>query len=286
MEYRIIADSCCDSSRQIREELKLELVPLQILLSSDIEFHDTLDLDITDMLDQMKESSTVKTACPSVEDYAKYMYKYDKLFVVTLAHFLSGSYNAAVSARDLVLEEYPNKQIHVFDSLNASAGELNVVLYLHSLVANGLSYDEIIMKTNTYIDSLATLFVLEDLGNMIKNGRINKITEKVASILNIYPVLGKLETHEIRMIAKVRGLASALDRMVQLISKWTSELLDKSIDIVLSHCEALARAETIKEHILLSCPAVRDVLVVPTSGVSSVYANRGGIVVSFQTQSY
>lgn len=282
MEYKIIADSCCDTTGEIREKLKLELVPLKIMLSSDIEYIDTLDLDITDMIDNMKLSSSVKTTCPSIEDYCSFMYKYDNLFVVTLASFLSGSYNAAVAARDLVLEEFPNKQIHVFDSLNACSGELNLVLYINELIKRGYSFKETVNLTQEYIVGLTTLFVLEDLGNMIKNGRMSKITERVASILNIYPVLGNHECNEIKMISKVRGLNNAHERMIELLSKWTENLPDKSISVTMSHCEVAARAEAIKENILFSCKAVNNVIMVPTGGLSAVYANRGGIIISFQ----
>lgn len=283
MKYKIIADSCCDTTRKIREELDLELVPLRIFLSQGKEYIDTLDLDITSMLDDMKLSQSVKTTCPSIDDYLKFMYKYDNIFVITLANFLSGSCSAAIAARDIVLEEFPEKKIHVFDSLNASAGELNLVLYIDSLIKENLSFEEIIEKADRYLDSLATIFVLEDIGNMIKNGRINKITGMVATLLNIYPVLYKLKVKEIHMAAKVRGLNHAFERMIELIAKWTAELQEKSINVTLSHCEALSRAETLREKILISCKAVLDVIITPTSGLSSVYANRGGIIVSFQT---
>jgi len=286
LKFKVIADSCCDTTDKIRQDLELELVPLKILLAQDIEYLDSLDLDVSAMIDEMNQSASVKTACPSIEDYVEYMHRYDNLFIVTIAHFLSGSYNAAIAARELVLEEFPDKTIHVFDSLNASAGELNIVLFINSLISKGLSFEEIIVETNTYINSLVTLFVLEDLSNMIKNGRMSRITERVASILNIYPVLGKRDTNEIRMMAKVRGLSNAFDRMTESVSRWTEELPAESIIVTLSHCDAAVRAATIKENILMSCSAAKDVIIVPTSGVSSVYANRGGIVVSFQTKVY
>ena len=286
MEYKIIADSCCDSSVMIREDINLELVPLKILFSHNKEYTDTLDLDIDGMLDDMKYSASVNTACPSVEDYAQYMYKYDNLFVVTLGSFLSGSYNAAAAARDIVLREHPDKQIYVFDSLNASAGELNIVLFINRLVSKGYSFEQIVKRTETYISTLATFFVLEDLTNMIKNGRMSRIAEKVATLFGIHPVLYKFDVKEIRLAAKVRGLQHAFERIVEYIEKWTNELLEKSVDVILSHCEAEARAELIKERILFTCKAIHDVIVVPTSGLSAVYANRGGIIISFQTVNY
>ena len=283
MAFKLIADSCCDTTAEIREELDLDIVPLRIILASGTEYIDTVDLNVDELLTNMHKSPGVKTACPSIDDYAQLMYKYDECFLITLADFLSGSYNAAVTAKNLVTEEYPNKKIHVFNSLNACAGELKTVLFIHSLIKEGLSFEEIIRRGELFIENLATVFVLEDLSNLIKSGRMSKLTEKVASFLGIFPVLYKLRIREIRMGAKVRGHHNALNKMVKYIVEWTKRLPEKSITIVLSNCEAPHHAETVKNNILSSCPAVSEVLVVPSSGLSSVYANRGGIVISFET---
>lgn len=285
MPYKIIADSGCDTTPEIREELELIIVPLNITLTSgkeQKEYTDTPDLDITAMLDDMKQSVSMKTSCPSVSDYAEHMYEYDECFIITIAGFLSGSYNSAVVARDMVLEEFPDKKIYVFDSLNASAGELRLTLYVHELITAGYSFEEIIDKTEHFIDNMATVLVLEDLGNLIKNGRMSKMAERVASLLNIYPVLYKRKFHEIRMAAKVRGLNGALSRMIEYIDEWTENKQERSLTLTLSHCEARSRALAVRKHILEKCRAVNEVVITPVSGLSAVYANRGGIVISFE----
>lgn len=282
MAIKLIVDSCCDTTAEIRDELNLSIAPLKILLSSGTEYEDTLDLDVHEMLDRMKESSSVKTNCPSVSDYAKYMYDNDACFVVTLAGFLSGSYNSAIAARNMVLEEHPDKKIYVFDSLSASAGELRILLYIKELIDAGLSFEEIIPKTESFIDRMSTMFVLEDLGNMIKSGRMSKLAERVASILNIHPVLYKRRIKEIKMAAKVRGFQNALKKMIHIASEWMATKRPKSLIMTMSHCEASERAQSLKEYVLDICPAIRDVIIAPTSGLSAVYANRGGIVVAFE----
>ncbi len=253
------------------------------MFSNGHEFVDTLDLDIQSMLDEMQQSSSLKTNCPSISDYAKFMYDQDECFVITLASFLSGSYNSAVAARDMVLEEFPSKKIHIFDSLNASAGELLLALYIHELDEAGCSFDEIREKGEAYLQNIATIFVLEDLGNLIKNGRISKIAERVATILSIYPVLYKRKAKEIKIACKVRGHGNALNRMVEYISEWTKGKPQKSLTMTMSHCEASERAKSIKTRILETCEAIKDVIIVPVSGLSAVYANRGGIILSFES---
>ncbi|MCL2539049.1 MAG: DegV family protein [Oscillospiraceae bacterium] len=284
MAYKLIADSGCDTTEEIRERLNLTLVPLRIMLSTGKEFTDTLDLNISDMLDEMNESGGLKTNCPSVTDYAKYMYGEEECLVVTIASFLSGSYNSALAARDMVLEEFPDKKIHIFDSLNASAGELRLTLYIHELIEEGCDFDEIVKRGEEFAENVATVLVLEDLGNLIKNGRISKLAEKVANILSINPVLYKRNFNEIRMAAKPRGLKNALNRMIEYIREWTESKPKHSLTLTLSHCEAPERAVAVKQRILETCPAIGEIVVAPTSGLSSVYANRGGIIASFEAE--
>jgi len=282
LPYKLIVDSGCDTTADIRRDLNLSIAPLQITLSTGTEYTDTLDLDISALLDDMQQSGGMKTNCPSITDFAKFMYNSDECFVVTIASFLSGSYNSALAARDMVLEEFPEKKIHVFDSLNASAGELRLALYIHQLIEEGAGFEEIIEKGELFAEDIATVLVLEDLGNLIKNGRISRMAERVASILNIFPVLYKRNFKEIRMAAKIRGLKNALNRMVEYIREWTLQKEAGSLTITLSHCEAPERAMAIKRRILETCPAVGEIVVAPTSGLSAVYANRGGIVVAFE----
>ena len=285
MSFKIIVDSVCDTTPEIRERLNLTVVPLGIKLSSGREYIDDLELDIHSMIEDMHKSSDVKTNCPSVIDYAKHMYQHDECFVVTAAGFISGSFNSAVAARDLVLEEFPDKKIHIFDSLSASAGELRFALYIGELVESGCTFEEIVAKGELFAENMATIFVLENLENLIKNGRMSRLAERVASILGIYPVLFKRKVREIRMGAKVRGLKNAFERMIVYISEWTKNKASRSLVLTLSHCEAAERAEKMKERILETCDAIKEVIIAPASGVSSVYANSGGIVVGFEADS-
>lgn len=282
MKIQIIVDSCCDTTPAMRNALGLISIPLKITVDGNKEYVDDASIDILQMLADMKASSLpVSTACPSPEEYADAMRSSDASVVVTLSHHLSGSYNSAQTARSMVLEETPDKQIAIFDSKSASAGELRIAFFLHELIAAGASFDEICEQTPPFINRMRTLFVLEDLGNLIKNGRIPKMAGMLGTVLMLRPIMGENGEGEIIPLEKVRGTQKALDRLVEMIAQRTAALAAKSLQLVLSHCNCPERGAALKKKILQLCPAVGEVILVPTGGLSSCYANDGGIILAF-----
>lgn len=282
MAIKIIADSCCDTTPEIREKYDISLVPLILKIPGYGEIRDTLDVDTQQVVDLMAASSEpVRSACPSVEDYAQVMRQYDECVVVTLSQKLSGSYNSARVAGELVCKEHPEKKVHVFDSQSAASGELLIVMHIDSLRAQGLPFEQVVQQTEDYIRTMRTFFVLEDLMNLVKNGRMSKVKGIVASVLSIHPVLADNGDGEIVSLHTVRGLANSLTSLVNSVKEQLLSKLPKSIPLVMTQCLCPDRALSIRESLLRECPALSDVTIVPASGLSTIYANKGGIILAF-----
>ena len=282
MTIQIIADSSCDITPSIREKLHLVSVPLKIQVAGGKAYVDDGSIDIPELIAGMKASKqATATACPSPEDYASLMRQYDACFVITLSSKLSGSNNAARVARDMVMETHPEKKICVLDSKSASAGEVRLALFLHECIEAGEDFDGIVKKAEAFIANQRTLFVLEDLGNFVKNGRLNKVTGIVASILALCPIMSDDGEGEVKMASKVRGIQNALHKLVDTVAEQTAERARQSVTMVLAYCNCPERAAAIKEEFFAKCAALRDIIMVPTGGLSTVYANQGGIVVAF-----
>ena len=128
---------------------------------------------------------------------------------------------------------------------------------------------------------MKTHFVLEDLGNLVKNGRISRTAGFVGTMLNLRPIMGENGHGEIIPLEKVRGTANAMRRLVELVAEETDHLPAASKLLVLSHCNCQERAMQLKKAFLERCAVFKDVIVVPTGGLSTVYANDGGIVIAF-----
>ncbi|MCI6639288.1 MAG: DegV family protein [Pygmaiobacter massiliensis] len=283
MPIKLIADSCCDITPALKNLIGLELVPLDLLVADGIHFVDDETLDIRKLLFEMKRAKTAThTACPSPEAYAKAMRQSDACVVVTLSSKLSGSYNAAVAGRDMVLEENPEKKIFILDSESAAAGETRLVLYLHELISQGLDFEQVTKAASLMAkEKLHTFFVLESLDNLIKNGRISKAAGVLGSMLSLRPVMCDDGHGNIACKTKVRGTANAMRKLVEVVAQTTADAPSKSIQLVLSQCNCADRAVALKKELLSHCSALSDVLIMPTGGVSTVYAYDGGIVVAF-----
>lgn len=281
MNIQIIVDSCCDVTDALRNVLSLSLASLKITVGEHF-YEDDGTIDTGVLVADMKACRTAPTtACPSPEEYAALMSQADASLVVTLSSKLSGSYNAACVGRDLALEKAPEKKIHVFDSESASAGETRIALLLRDMIDGGMGFEEIVEKATAFIANMKTHFVLEDLGNLVKNGRISRTAGFVGTMLNLRPIMGENGHGEIIPLEKVRGTANAMRRLVELVAEETDHLPAASKLLVLSHCNCQERAMQLKKAFLERCAVFKDVIVVPTGGLSTVYANDGGIVIAF-----
>ncbi|WP_252187836.1 DegV family protein [Anaeromonas frigoriresistens] len=277
---KIISDSCCDLNTELKKQLDIELVPLTIRIGNQ-EFLDDESLDTKELLKVMKNNEdSPKTASPSPGSFIEKYKKNDKSFVVTLSSALSSTYNHAMMAKNMILEEAGNKFIHVFDSVSAAAGETLICIKLNELINKGLHESEIIEKTNEYIGEMKTFFVLESLDNLIKAGRMSKIQGKLASALSIKPIMGSTDDGNIRLVKKVRGINKALSKLVDVIGEEENSCKFEEKVLGITHVNCKERAEKLKEDIMNQY-SFKDIIIVEAGGISSVYANDGGIVLAF-----
>jgi DegV family protein with EDD domain len=278
MKSKIIADSCCDLNNDLKEKVKVDLVPLTIEVG-DITLVDDEKLDTLELIQLMKNSSKApKTACPSPGEYMKSFEEGENIFVVTLSSALSGSYNSAMLAKKMFLEQIENKFIHVFDSLSASIAETLISIKLHELIEQNLDNNTIVERVNHYIKEMKTFFILESLDNLIKAGRLSKIKGKIASVLNIKPIMGEDGVGNIREVEKIRGSKKAFRRLAEIIGEQEGKFEEKIIGI--AHCNALEKAKELKDEILKRYN-FKDIIIVETAGISTVYAYEGGVIVAF-----
>lgn len=279
-KYGIVADTSCETTEEMREKYGVIYASFKIDVDQTT-YVDDENLDLDAYIDHMNSSpNPIKTACPSPGEYKEALEQADaeELFIITISSKLSGSYDSAIVARDMFLEEYPEKKVHVIDSKSAVAGETLVYLELTSLLDQGLEFEEITERITKYVDDAKTLFVLEDLSNLIKNGRIKKTAGLIANMLSIKPVMtandGEIELHEL-----ARGINSSLDKMVKAIGSFVEDTVGKKI--VVSHVRAPEKVERIIENIkkLYEFSVVE---VVHARGLSSGYAADKGIVIAFE----
>ncbi len=278
MSYRIIGDSCTDLPEVLREDPHFKLVPLTLIVD-DVSIIDDHTFDQKDFLRRVKASPhSPKSACPSPEDYMKH-FEYDgDIYVVTLSSQLSGSYNSAELAKKLYLEEHPDKKIAVIDSRSASVAQTLIAMRIKELIEGNHIFESIVEKVTAFRDGLKTKFVLESLDTLRKNGRLSGLQAFIVSALNIKPVMGATPEGTICKVDQARGIDKALILMSKTIEQDAVRPQERILGI--SHCNNRARAEFVKTEILKRIP-FKDCFIVDTAGVSSMYANEGGIITAY-----
>ena len=278
----ILADSCCDLSPELLKKTQARVAPLTITID-DTHYVDDGTVDIPPYLAAMKASKNpVRSACPSPDLYAEDIKAAEgDCFIVTLSSKLSGSHNAAALGAQLAEEEQPEKKVHIFDSESASAGETYLALMIHDLIAAGKTFEQIVDAVEEKIRSMHTLFVLDSLDNLVKNGRISKTVALLANVLSIRLLMSDDGHGAIKNISKARGIKGALTQMVETCRKHTEGLAAASQRLVISYCNCPERARQVRDMIREKCPAIGEIVMTPTSALSSMYANDGGVVIAY-----
>jgi len=282
MKYRIIADSGCDLfSKDLSDEtIDFITVPLTIAVGEQ-NFLDEESFDIRELLAAMKAAKGAsKTACPSPQAFEDEMDAYDNVICVTLSSKLSGTYDSASLAMRSVKERYPEKNIFVLDSFSASAGIDRILHELSGLIKSGLyTFDEIAERITQFRNSSKTKFMLHDLGNLIKSGRMNKVVGLVASALNIKLILGDNGEGEIKMFNKILGGKKAIEKL----SAYPEEKAaagGAGMPVVISHCFNEEDAGIIKD-LLEKKLGLTNVKTYLMRGIAGFYANLKGIILAY-----
>ncbi len=277
MSYKIVIDSCGELKDEWKNSPHFESVPLVLTVGEE----DIVDDETFDQKSFLKKVAACpvcpKSACPSPERYLQsYECPAEDVYVVTLSAELSGSYNSAQLGRKLYLEDHPEKNIYVFNSRSASVGQTLIAEKIQECVEAGMAFGDVIDAVEDYIDSQNTFFVLENLETLRKNGRLSMVKALVASALKIKPVMGSTPEGTICQLDQARGMNRALVKMVDYIVERTRESEKRTLAI--SHCNCPERAQMLKEAIQERIK-VKDVFILDTAGVSSMYANDGGVIV-------
>lgn len=277
--YKIISDSSCDLNKDEIKNMNVSYVPFKITIDGK-EYVDDNNFNLSEFLNHMKNSpNPIKTSCPAPFEYMQEIERNkDKdIYLVTISSKLSGSFNAAQVAAEEAREKYPGIKIGLVDSKSASAGQTRTVLKLLDYLKEDSTFEETMDKIKEFIDSQITMFVLESLQNLIKNGRIKKSAGLIANVLNIRPIM-KSNDGEIELYEMNRGMKKSLERLALAVGK---EKKDNSNNIIcISHVDAKERADNLAQR-FRELYKPKDIIVRQTNGLSAGYADIGGIVIAF-----
>lgn len=275
MTYRIVSDSSSNIFT-LNSEISYTTVPLKILVDG-VEYVDEPGLDTEVLVAKMEASQWgSSTSCPSPQEWINAFDGADYIFGVTITSGLSGSYNSALTARDMYLEAHPEAKVYIVDSLS-TGGEMEMIIEkIAECMENDLPFEEAVQIIQEYQTHSHLLFTLESLNNLAKNGRVSPAVAKVAGLLGIRFLGRASEEGTLQQAHICRGAKKTL-------TSTYSEMIKtgyKGGKVRIHHSLNPAAAEKLKNMILADFPGA-DVRTVPCTGLCSYYAERGGMIIGF-----
>ncbi len=279
MSWMIVSDSSCDirTLEPCANGVNFATVPLKIRVGAR-EFVDNMALDTGAMMDAMHNyNGASTTACPSPEEWAEQFLKADQVLAITISSALSGSYNSAMVAKEMIEEAHPEKKIFVLDSLS-TAGEMAIAIWkANELIGQGLSFEEVTRQWETWYEDRKILFSLANFDNLVKNGRMNKLVGFMAGVMNMRAVGCGNEEGKLEMLHKCRGETRML---ALLLEELDHRGYNGEGPVVISHCQNEKAAHTLKGGIEKKWPGA-PVTILPCGGLTSFYAETGGLIMAF-----
>lgn len=273
---KIIADSSCDLNRDIIEKYNIGIVGLNVAFGDEIYIDSEMDKD--EFYSRMaSEKQLPKTSCPSPEKFAQsYDCEEDEILVITLASKLSGTYSTAVLARNIFLEDNPNKRIEIIDSTTGSIGHGLLIVKAAQMVEEGKSLDEIVSEIERLKEELVFYGSLDTLDNAIKGGRINPLAGKLINALN-FKVIIQVSDGAVKPVDKARGDNNSIKKTIESVCKQMEEGRKYTLAIGHSNCEE--KALKIKD-IMCEKYDFEDVTISYVGASMGTYASSGAILIS------
>jgi len=210
-------------------------------------------IDQKEIYRRMLAGEDAKTSQVSTDEYVKLFTKNVKegkdVIHITLSSGISGTYNSASTAANMVMEEYPDRKIYVIDSTCASSGYGLLVDYACDLRDEGKSIEDVHELVEKNKKNLQHWFCTTDLTFFIKGGRVSKAAGIAGKVLNICPLLnvnveGKLIARE-----KVRTKKKVLARLVEKMEERAEGGLDYTGKVFISNSDCLEDAKAVADMI-------------------------------------
>ncbi len=274
-KFKIVADSSADTFEI--NSVPFAYAPLKIITAQK-EFTDNCELDVKEMVDFLSSyKGKSSTSCPNPEDWLCAFGEAENIFCVTITATLSGSYNSALTAKELYLEAHPERNVFVINSLSAGPELRLIIEKLEELICANLEYAQICEKITEYMNTTGLLFMLESMKNLANNGRVSPIVAKAAGLLGIRVVGKASDMGDLETLKKCRGEEKAL----RYITEFLKESGCEKGKIRIAHCFNISAANKLKENIQAEIPNA-NIEIYNSTGLCSFYAENGGLLIGFE----
>lgn len=276
MKFKIIVDSSSNllnSYYQDKKDVAFKVVPLTIRIGQE-EFIDNDELDVNRMLDVLRLNDGGQSSCPSPNDYLRELDEAEYSFIITITSKLSGSFNSACVARTMCKNP---EHVFVIDSKGTAGSIVLIAEKLFELIKENKEFSVITNEITAFRNSVNLLFALDCFDNLVRNGRMSKLTAFIAEKIAIKP-LCYADDGEIKIKEKIRTFRGVIKRMTHYIGKMCEDTTNKIC--IIAHTRNESAALELKKDIEENYH-FKEVRVMENRGLCAFYALEGGLIVTF-----
>jgi len=274
----IVSDSSASLTDEMLKEYNIYTSYLMIIFGNDSyqEFKELTPDKFVELSTAQEELPT--TSQPAigltVELYEKLLADgYEEVIHITISTGLSGSYQSAVNAAEMVNAE----KIHVFDSKTVAFPQGGLAIVAAKLAKAGKDAAEIISELNKVQATTHVNATVKTLENLKKGGRLSNASAVVGSMLQIKPIIAMSEEGKLEAVSKVRTFKKAIQVLIDTAKEAN---LDESYEIAIIHVLNLEDATVLKNTIAKFYPNI-TIHILPLSLVVSAHVGEGTVAVTW-----
>ena len=253
MNYQIITDSCCDFTEQMCKTLDVRCVPLTVTYNGEDHNNFSEEAEVKAYYDLLRTGVTATTSAVNPDSWANAMTPAleagKDVLVLTFSSGLSTTYQSAVIAAKELREEFPERTIHVVDTLAAALGQGLLVWYACRKRDEGMSIGELTAWVEENKLHLAHWVTVDDLTHLKRGGRISATTALVGTMLNIKPIIHVDDDGHLISVAKARGRKAATEYIAGKLGELGEGFDNETVFIAHGDCpeDAALLAKLVKE---------------------------------------
>ena len=290
MATKIFADAVSNLFPSIIKEKQLDITILPVHLRIDDQqfdlYPDGFDLEKFNKIyyEAIKDNKSVHTSLVSPgefeEAFKKEIDKGNKIICFTMAEGISGTYQSACLARDMVNEEYKEKKVEIINSMTAGFGEGLQVIHAFKLVKEGKSFEEIITECEKYKHFVRSDFTVDQIKYLVSTGRVNKALAKFISVLNIKVMLKRSEESKIAFAGTAFGRMNSIKQLARIVLNKINK--NKKQIVYVTHCNIINDAAKLKD--LLLKGGVKEVEIYDYDYISASHIGPGSLAVFYEAK--
>lgn len=285
---KIIMDSTSDLPNNIIEKYKIDILPLRVYINNK-EYLDKVTVTVEQVYDAMRRGICPKTSLPSPKEtyelFKKYASKGIDFIFYSFSSKLSSTYQTCCLIIKELREQYPDVKMAIIDTKAGSFASGLIVLQGAKLAELDTRFEDIVEASKEHSEHIEHVFTIDDLGWLLKGGRISKSGAIIGSALNIKPILDVQEGKMV-VIKKIRGRKRALNTIVDIVQQRVKEFPNQIIGI--THADDIKSALEIKDMIVKNI-GNNNILIEKIGSVLGSHLGIGGVGVFFfnkQSKSY